>query len=118
MYVLRLSGFWGTLSAIAALLLLLPLVIAFFLFFVAGLVAVAVRQELVLFIMGGVFVVESVSVIIQVASYKMTGRRIFRMAPLHHHFELKGWAEPKVIVRFWIITVILVLIGLASLKIR
>ena len=83
-----------------------------------GVVAVAVRQELVLFIMGGVFVVETVSVIIQVASYKMTGRRIFRMAPLHHHFELKGWAEPKVIVRFWIITVILVLIGLASLKIR
>ena len=83
-----------------------------------GLVAVAVRQELVLFIMGGVFVVETVSVIVQVASYKMTGRRIFRMAPLHHHFELKGWAEPKVIVRFWIITVILVLIGLASLKIR
>ncbi len=83
-----------------------------------GLVAVVVRQELVLFIMGGVFVVETVSVIIQVASFKMTGRRIFRMAPLHHHFELKGWAEPKVIVRFWIITVILVLIGLASLKIR
>ena len=83
-----------------------------------GLVAVSVRQELVLFIMGGVFVVESVSVMIQVASYKMTGRRIFRMAPLHHHFELKGWSEPKVIVRFWIITVILVLIGLASLKIR
>ncbi|MCZ6498221.1 MAG: phospho-N-acetylmuramoyl-pentapeptide-transferase [Gammaproteobacteria bacterium] len=83
-----------------------------------GLVAVVVRQELVLFIMGGVFVVETVSVIIQVASYKMTGRRIFRMAPLHHHFELKGWAEPKVIVRFWIVTVILVLIGLASLKIR
>ena len=83
-----------------------------------GLVAVAVRQELVLFVMGGVFVVESVSVIIQVASYKMTGRRIFRMAPLHHHFELKGWPEPKVIVRFWIITVILVLVGLASLKIR
>ena len=83
-----------------------------------GLVAVVARQELVLFIMGGVFVVETVSVMIQVASYKMTGRRIFRMAPLHHHFELKGWAEPKVIVRFWIITVILVLIGLASLKIR
>jgi phospho-N-acetylmuramoyl-pentapeptide-transferase len=83
-----------------------------------GVLAVAVRQELVLLIMGGVFVVETVSVIIQVASYKMTGRRIFRMAPLHHHFELKGWAEPKVIVRFWIITVILVLIGLASLKIR
>ena len=83
-----------------------------------GLVAVAVRQELVLFIMGGVFVVESVSVIIQVASYKMTGRRIFRMAPLHHHFELKGWAEPKVIVRFWIISLLLVLAGLATLKVR
>jgi phospho-N-acetylmuramoyl-pentapeptide-transferase len=83
-----------------------------------GVVAVVARQELVLFIMGGVFVVETVSVIIQVASYKMTGRRVFRMAPLHHHFELKGWAEPKVIVRFWIITVILVLVGLASLKIR
>ena len=68
--------------------------------------------------MGGVFVVETLSVMIQVASYKLTGRRVFRMAPLHHHFELKGWAEPKVIVRFWIITVILVLIGLASLKIR
>jgi phospho-N-acetylmuramoyl-pentapeptide-transferase len=83
-----------------------------------GLVAVVARQELVLFIMGGVFVVETVSVIIQVASFKLTGRRIFRMAPLHHHFELKGWAEPKVIVRFWIITFILVLVGLASLKIR
>ena len=83
-----------------------------------GLVAVVIRQELVLFIMGGVFVVETISVMIQVVSYKRTGRRIFRMAPLHHHFELKGWAEPKVIVRFWIITVILVLIGLASLKIR
>ncbi len=83
-----------------------------------GSVAVAVRQELVLFIMGGLFVVETVSVILQVASFKLTGRRIFRMAPLHHHFELKGWPEPRVIVRFWIITVILVLIGLASLKIR
>jgi phospho-N-acetylmuramoyl-pentapeptide-transferase len=83
-----------------------------------GVVAVVVRQEIVLAIMGGVFVVETVSVMIQVASYKLTGRRVFRMAPLHHHFELKGWAEPKVIVRFWIITVILVLIGLASLKIR
>jgi phospho-N-acetylmuramoyl-pentapeptide-transferase len=83
-----------------------------------GLVAVVARQELVLLIMGGVFVVETVSVIIQVASYKLTGRRIFRMAPLHHHFELKGWAEPKVIVRFWIITFILVLVGLASLKVR
>lgn len=83
-----------------------------------GVVAVIVRQELVLFIMGGVFVAETVSVILQVGSYKLTGRRIFRMAPLHHHFELKGWPEPRVIVRFWIITVILVLIGLATLKIR
>jgi phospho-N-acetylmuramoyl-pentapeptide-transferase len=83
-----------------------------------GVVAVAVRQEIVLFIMGGVFVMETVSVILQVASYKLTGRRIFRMAPLHHHFELKGWPEPRVIVRFWIVTVILVLVGLASLKIR
>ena len=68
--------------------------------------------------MGGIFVVETLSVMIQVASFKLTGKRVFRMAPIHHHFELKGWAEPKVIVRFWIITVILVLIGLASLKIR
>ena len=83
-----------------------------------GVVAVVVRQEIVLAIMGGVFVVETLSVMIQVASFKLTGKRVFRMAPLHHHFELKGWAEPKVIVRFWIITVILVLIGLASLKIR
>jgi len=83
-----------------------------------GTVAVVTRQEIVLAIMGGVFVVETASVIIQVVSFKLTGRRVFRMAPLHHHFELKGWAEPKVIVRFWIITVILVLIGLASLKIR
>ncbi len=83
-----------------------------------GVIAVVVRQELVLFIMGGVFVMETVSVILQVGSYKLTGRRIFHMAPLHHHYELKGWPEPRVIVRFWIITVILVLIGLASLKIR
>jgi phospho-N-acetylmuramoyl-pentapeptide-transferase len=83
-----------------------------------GAVAVVVRQELVLFIMGGVFVMETVSVILQVASFKLTGRRIFHMAPLHHHFELKGWPEPRVIVRFWIITFILVLIGLSSLKIR
>lgn len=83
-----------------------------------GVVAVAVRQEVVLFIMGGVFVMETLSVILQVASFKLTGRRIFRMAPIHHHFELKGWPEPRVIVRFWIITVILVLIGLSSLKIR
>jgi phospho-N-acetylmuramoyl-pentapeptide-transferase len=83
-----------------------------------GVVAVLVRQELVLLIMGGVFVMETVSVILQVASFKLTGRRIFHMAPLHHHFELKGWPEPRVIVRFWIITFMLVLIGLASLKIR
>ncbi len=83
-----------------------------------GIIAVVVRQEIILFIMGGVFVMETVSVILQVGSYKLTGRRIFRMAPIHHHFELKGWPEPRVIVRFWIITVILVLIGLASLKIR
>jgi len=83
-----------------------------------GVLAVVVRQELVLVIMGGVFVMETVSVMLQVASYKLTGKRIFRMAPLHHHFELKGWPEPRVIVRFWIITVILVLIGLATLKLR
>ena len=83
-----------------------------------GISAVLVRQELVFFLMAGVFVMETVSVILQVASFKLTGRRIFRMAPLHHHFELKGWPEPRVIVRFWIITVILVLIGLATLKIR
>jgi len=83
-----------------------------------GVIAVLVRQELVLMIMGGVFVMETISVILQVASYKLTGRRIFRMAPLHHHFELKGWPEPRVIVRFWIVTIILVLIGLSSLKIR
>jgi phospho-N-acetylmuramoyl-pentapeptide-transferase len=83
-----------------------------------GIIAVIARQELVLLIMGGVFVMETVSVILQVASFKLTGRRIFRMAPLHHHFELKGWPEPRVIVRFWIVTVILVLVGLSSLKIR
>lgn len=83
-----------------------------------GVVAVIVRQEIVLFIMGGIFVMETVSVILQVGSYKLTGRRIFRMAPLHHHYELKGWPEPRVIVRFWIITVVLVLIGLATLKVR
>ncbi|MDH4381129.1 MAG: phospho-N-acetylmuramoyl-pentapeptide-transferase [Gammaproteobacteria bacterium] len=83
-----------------------------------GIVAVVIRQELVLFLMGGVFVAETLSVILQVASFKLTGKRIFRMAPLHHHFELKGWPEPRVIVRFWIITVVLVLLGLTSLKIR
>lgn len=83
-----------------------------------GVLAVLVRQEIVLVIMGGVFVMETLSVILQVASFKLTGKRIFRMAPIHHHFELKGWPEPRVIVRFWIITVILVLIGLATLKLR
>ena len=83
-----------------------------------GTVAVIVRQELVLFIMGGVFVVEAVSVMIQVASFKLTGKRVFRMAPLHHHYELKGWKETQVVVRFWIITMLLVLIGLATLKLR
>ena len=71
-----------------------------------------------LFIMGGIFVMETLSVMIQVASFKLTGKRVFRMAPIHHHFELKGWPEPRVIVRFWIITVILVLVGLATLKLR
>ncbi|MBI5612032.1 MAG: phospho-N-acetylmuramoyl-pentapeptide-transferase [Gammaproteobacteria bacterium] len=83
-----------------------------------GVLAVIVRQEIVLFIMGGVFVIETVSVMLQVASFKLTGKRIFRMAPLHHHYELKGWPEPRVIVRFWIISFILVMIGLATLKIR
>jgi phospho-N-acetylmuramoyl-pentapeptide-transferase len=83
-----------------------------------GTIAVIVRQEVVLFVMGGVFVLETVSVVLQVASFKLTGKRIFRMAPIHHHFELKGWAEPKVIVRFWIISFVLVLAGLATLKIR
>lgn len=83
-----------------------------------GVIAVLVRQELVLFIMGGVFVMETVSVILQVGSYKLRGQRIFRMAPIHHHYELKGWPEPRVIVRFWIISLVLVLIGLATLKLR
>jgi len=83
-----------------------------------GVIAVIIHQEIVLAVMGGVFVVETVSVILQVASFKLTGKRIFRMAPLHHHYELKGWPEPRVIVRFWIITVMLVLLGLATLKLR
>ena len=85
---------------------------------VLGAVAVIVRQELVLVVMGGIFVIETLSVMIQVASFKLTGKRVFRMAPIHHHFELKGWPEPRVIVRFWIISVILVLVGLATLKVR
>ncbi len=83
-----------------------------------GTVAVIVRQEIVLFIMGGVFVVETLSVVLQVASFKLTGKRIFRMAPLHHHYELKGWKENQVVVRFWIITMMLVLVGLSTLKLR
>ncbi|HKK22957.1 MAG TPA: phospho-N-acetylmuramoyl-pentapeptide-transferase, partial [Pseudohaliea sp.] len=83
-----------------------------------GVVAVVTRHEIVFFIMGGIFVLETVSVILQVASYKLTGKRLFRMAPIHHHYELKGWPEPRVIVRFWIITVMLVLFGLATLKLR
>ena len=83
-----------------------------------GVVAVITLHEIVLFIIGGIFVLETLSVIIQVSSFKLTGRRVFRMAPIHHHFELKGWPEPRVIVRFWIITVMLVLFGLATLKLR
>ena len=83
-----------------------------------GLLAIIVRHEIVLLIMGGLFVLETASVIIQVASFRLTGRRVFRMAPIHHHFELKGWPEPRVIVRFWIITLVLVTIGLSTLKLR
>lgn len=83
-----------------------------------GIIAVIIRHEIILFIMGGVFVMETVSVILQVLSFKMTGKRIFMMAPIHHHYELKGWPEPRVIVRFWIINVMLVLFGLATLKLR
>ena len=85
---------------------------------VLGTIAVIVRQELVLVVMGGIFDIETLSVMIQVASFKLTGKRVFRMAPIHHHFELKGWPEPRVIVRFWIISVVLVLVGLATLKVR
>lgn len=83
-----------------------------------GTIAVIVRQELVLMIMGGIFVIETISVILQVAAFKLVGKRIFKMTPIHHHFELKGWPEPRIIVRFWIITFVLVLLGLATLKIR
>jgi phospho-N-acetylmuramoyl-pentapeptide-transferase len=83
-----------------------------------GIVAVIVRQEIVLAIMGGIFVIETLSVILQVVSFRLTGRRVFKMAPLHHHFELKGWPEPRVSVRFWIISLVLVLAGIATLKIR
>ena len=83
-----------------------------------GVIALVTRHEIVFFVMSGIFVVETLSVIIQVGSFKLTGKRVFRMAPLHHHYELKGWPEPRVIVRFWIITVMLVLFGLATLKLR
>ena len=83
-----------------------------------GSVAVLSKNELLMPIIGGIFVLEAVSVITQTTSYKLTGKRVFRMAPIHHHFELKGWAEPKIIVRFWIISILLALVGLASLKLR
>ena len=85
---------------------------------VLGIVAVLAKQELLLVVAGGVFVVEALSVIIQRYHYKLTGRRVFRMAPIHHHFELKGWAEPKIIVRFWIVSIVLALLSLTSLKLR
>jgi phospho-N-acetylmuramoyl-pentapeptide-transferase len=85
---------------------------------VLGVIAILVRQEIVLFIMGGIFVMETLSVILQVGSYKLRKQRIFRMAPIHHHYELKGWPEPRVIVRFWILSIIFVLVGLATLKLR
>ena len=83
-----------------------------------GTIAVIIRHEYILIIMGGLFVIEALSVIVQVISFRITGNRVFRMAPLHHHYELKGWPEPRVIVRFWIITFMLVLLGLAMLKLR
>jgi phospho-N-acetylmuramoyl-pentapeptide-transferase len=83
-----------------------------------GTVAVITKHELVLVIIGGLFVLEAVSVIVQVASFKLTGRRVFRMAPLHHHFEQKGWEEPTIVIRFWIIALVLALIGLSTLKLR
>jgi phospho-N-acetylmuramoyl-pentapeptide-transferase len=81
-------------------------------------VAVLAKQELLLVLVGGLFVLEALSVIIQVASFKMTGRRVFRMAPLHHHFELQGWAEPKIIVRFWILSILFAMLSLSTLKLR
>jgi phospho-N-acetylmuramoyl-pentapeptide-transferase len=83
-----------------------------------GAIALVVKHEIVLFVIGGLFVLETASVIIQVASYKLTGKRVFAMAPLHHHFEKKGWSEPKIVIRFWIIAAILALIGLSTLKLR
>jgi phospho-N-acetylmuramoyl-pentapeptide-transferase len=83
-----------------------------------GIIAIIVKQELVLVIVGGLFVMEALSVIVQVASFRLCGRRVFRMAPLHHHFELKGWPEPKIIVRFWIVSIVLALVALSTLKLR
>ena len=83
-----------------------------------GIIAVSIRQEFILMLMGGVFVIETMSVILQVTSFKLTGKRIFKMAPLHHHYELSGLAEPKIIVRFWIVTLILVLFALATFRLR
>jgi phospho-N-acetylmuramoyl-pentapeptide-transferase len=83
-----------------------------------GTVAVITNHEIVLLVIGGLFVLETVSVIVQVASFKLTGKRVFRMAPLHHHFEQKGWAESTVVIRFWIIAIVLALVGLATLKLR
>jgi phospho-N-acetylmuramoyl-pentapeptide-transferase len=83
-----------------------------------GAIAVATKSEIVLGIVGGLFVLEALSVIIQVASFKLTGKRVFRMAPIHHHFEQKGWKEPQVVIRFWIISVVLAMVGLATLKLR
>jgi phospho-N-acetylmuramoyl-pentapeptide-transferase len=83
-----------------------------------GAIAVATKHELVLAIVGGLFVLEAISVIVQVASFRLTGKRVFRMAPLHHHYEQKGWAESTVVIRFWIISVVLALAGLATLKLR
>ena len=86
---------------------------------VLGVISVVIREEILLFVMGGIFVIETISVILQVGSYKLRhGKRIFKMAPIHHHFEKSGWPEPRVIVRFWIITFVLVLIGLVTLKLR
>jgi phospho-N-acetylmuramoyl-pentapeptide-transferase len=83
-----------------------------------GAIAVAIKHEIVLAVVGGLFVLETLSVVIQVVSFKLTGRRVFKMAPLHHHYEQKGWKESTVVIRFWIIAVILALIGLSTLKLR
>jgi phospho-N-acetylmuramoyl-pentapeptide-transferase len=83
-----------------------------------GAIAVATKQEIVLGIVGGLFVLEAVSVIVQVISFKLTGKRVFRMAPIHHHFEQLGWTEPQIVIRFWIVSVVLALVGLSTLKLR